>query len=115
PASEISQRPSASFAREELTRRRRHQAEMTIRKRGSDPAAIGALEESLLDQERLEHVLDRVALLADRGREIVDADRSAGELVEYAAQKLPVHHVQARRVDVEHRQRGVRDFSRDAA
>ena len=88
---------------------------MAVRQRGGDPAARGALQEALLDQERLQHVLDRVALLADRRGEVVDADRAAGELVEHRAQQLAVHHVEARRVDVEHRERVVGDVARDLA
>src|SRR6185312_17074488 len=90
---------SGSFAEELAGRRGRGQTEMAVRQRGGDPAAVGPLHETLLDQERLEHVLDRVALLADGRREIVDADRAAAELVEHAAQQLPVHHVEPQRVD----------------
>src|SRR6185503_12823472 len=64
---------------------------------------------------RLEHVLDRVALFADRAREIVDADRSAAELVDDGLQELPIHHIQARDVDVEHAQARVGYFASDAA
>jgi hypothetical protein len=35
------------------------------------------------------------AFLADCGGEILDADRSAGEFVEYGAQELAVHHVES--------------------
>ena len=65
---------SGSFAEELAGRRGRGQTEMAVRQRGGDPAAVGPLHEALLDQERLEHVLDRVALLADGRREIVDAE-----------------------------------------
>jgi hypothetical protein len=61
---------------------------MPIRQRGAHAAARRALQEALLDQERLEHVLDRVALLADRRREVVDADRPAAELVEHRRSSL---------------------------
>ena len=88
---------------------------MAVRQRRRDPAARGPLQEALLDQERLQHVLDGVALLADRRREVVDADRSAGELLEHRAQELAVHHVEARHVDVEHHERVVGDLARDLA
>ena len=52
--------------------RRRH-AEVAVRRQRRDPAARRALQEALLDQEGLDHVLDRVALLADRGGEVVQA------------------------------------------
>src|SRR6266567_633807 len=96
-------------------RRRRDDTEVPIGQRGRDPATVRALQETLLDQERLEHVLDRIAFLADRRREVVDADRSARELVEHAAQELAVHHVESQRVHVEHGQRSVRDLMRDPA
>ena len=69
---------------------------MPVRERRGDAAARGALQEALLDQERLEHVLDRVALLADRGGEVVDADRPAGEFLDDGRQQLAVHHVEPR-------------------
>jgi hypothetical protein len=59
---------------------------MPVRQRGGNPAARGALQEALLDEERLQHVLDRVPLLADGRREVLHADGSAGELVEHRAQ-----------------------------
>ena len=88
---------------------------MPVRKRGGHPAAGRALQEPLLDEERLQHILDRVAFLADRGGEILDADGPAGELVEHGAQELAVHHVEARGIDVEHRERTVGHGARDRA
>ena len=80
---------------------------MPVRSQRRHPAARGALQEALLDQERLDHVLDRVALLADRRGDVVEADRAAVEAVDHRLEQLSVHHVEAVRVDVEHRQRQV--------
>ena len=61
-------------------RRRLGEAQVAIGERGRHAAALGALQVALLDEEGLEHVLDRVALLADRRGEVVDADGAAAEL-----------------------------------
>ena len=44
---------------------------------GQQAAARRALQEALLQQERLDHLLQRVALLGQRRRQRVDADRAA--------------------------------------
>jgi hypothetical protein len=66
-----------------------------------------ALQVALLDQVGLEHVLDGVARLADRGGEVVHADRAAAEFLQHGAEQLAVHDIEAEVVDVEHGQRGV--------
>ena len=48
-------------------RLRRRDAQMPVGRQGRDAAARGALQIALLDQVGLDHILDRVALLADRG------------------------------------------------
>ena len=48
---------------------------------GEQPAARRALQEALLDQERLDDVLDRVARLRQRRRERLDADRAAAVIL----------------------------------
>src|SRR4029078_497666 len=53
------------------------QTEMLERVRGDQPAARGALQESLLDQERLDDLLDGIARLRQRGSQRLDADRPA--------------------------------------
>jgi hypothetical protein len=78
------------------------------------PTARRAHDETLLDQERLDHVLDRAALLAERRREALDADRAAVELLDDRQQQLAVHDVETERVDVEHVERRLRDFVGDA-
>ena len=84
-------------------------------KRGGHAAARRALQVTLLDEEGLQHVLDRVALLADGRGEIVDADRAAVEFGEHGLEELAVHDVEAGGVDIEHRQRGVGHRARDLA
>src|SRR4030095_5975013 len=89
---------------------RRRQSEVTVRKRRCHAPARRALQEALLDQERLQHVLDRIALLADRSRQVVDADGAAGEFVEESPQQLTVTTLESRKVHVEHRERVYRDL-----
>src|SRR5664279_4418707 len=59
--------------------RRRH-AEVTVGGQGGDAAARRALQEALLDEKGLDHVFDRVALLADRRGDVVEADRALAML-----------------------------------
>jgi hypothetical protein len=70
-------------------------------------SARRALQVALLDQVGLQHVLDGVAGFADRGGQIVHADRAAVELVQHGFQQLAVHQVEADAIHVEHLQRGV--------
>src|SRR5689334_6836014 len=49
---------------------------------GHDSPLRRPSEKSLLDEVRLVDVLDRVALLPDRGRERIEPDRPAAELVD---------------------------------
>src|SRR5262245_41517531 len=103
---------------EELAARgpaRRREPEVPIGRHGGHAPARGALQEPTLDEERLQHVLDRVALLADRVREVVDSNRSAAELLHHRAEELAIHDVQADRVDVEHRERRVGHVAGDHA
>ncbi|CAM2144510.1 hypothetical protein PT2222_160067 [Paraburkholderia tropica] len=91
------------------------QAEVAIGELRGHASARRALQKALLDQIRLKHVLDRVALLADRGGEVVHAHRAAVELVENRFEQLAVHQVEAHGIDVEHAQRGVGDLRGDRA
>ena len=56
---------------------RRGETEMAVRIDGQHAAARRALEQAALQQERLDHLLDRIALLGQRRGKRVDADRSA--------------------------------------
>src|SRR5262245_37569753 len=72
-------REQAELSRPSGAARRRVEAEVAEGLRGEEPAARRPLDEPLLDQERLDDVLDRVARLADRGGDRLDADRPAAE------------------------------------
>src|SRR5207237_320307 len=61
------------------TGRGRDEPEMRIGRAGEKTAAWRALYEALLEQERLDHILDGVAGLAERGRDGLDADRPTAE------------------------------------
>ena len=52
-------------------------SEVPIRRHCRDPAPRRPLQHALLDQIRLDDVFQRVALLADGRRQVVDADRPA--------------------------------------
>src|SRR5262245_36267288 len=88
---------------------------MLVRRARRDSAARGALQEALLDQVRLDDVLERAAFLADRSRETVDADRAAVELLDHGEQELAVHRVEAVRIHLEQVHGGFRDALVDGA
>ena len=90
-------------------------AQVAVGRQRGDAPARRALQVALLDQVGLDHVLDGVALLADAGRDVVQAHRAAVEAVDHGFEQLAVHDVEALRVDVQHGQRLVRDVLRDVA
>ena len=57
-------------------------AEVPVSADRSDPSARRALQHPLLDQVRLHHVFQRVALLAHRGGQIVDSHRAPAGLLD---------------------------------
>src|SRR4249919_2847031 len=61
---------------------RRPETEMQVRDARRHPSTCRAHHEALLNQERLDHILDGVAFLANRGRQAVDADGTAGEFLD---------------------------------
>src|ERR1019366_7151164 len=65
---------------------RLRQTEMLVGIRGGDSAARGALQITLLDQVRLDHILDGVALFTDSGGKIVHADRAVREFLDHRLQ-----------------------------
>ena len=69
-----------------------------------DAAARCALDEALLDEKRLDHVLERVARLRQRRRQRLDAHRPA-LVVSSMTQILAVHLVEPRLVDLERGER----------
>src|SRR2546428_9720306 len=88
-------------------------AEVRVGEGGRHATLRGADEESFLDEKGLEDVLDRVALLADGGRQRVEPDRPTGELVDDGEKQCTVHLVEARLVDVEEPERVPGDVARD--
>src|SRR5579871_2175160 len=88
---------------------------MCIGLAGRDASAGGAREKALLDQERLDHILERATLLGDRGGDAVDPDWATVELVDDGAQHLAVQGIKALRVDFEQIERGVCDGLIDAS
>src|SRR4029077_16611448 len=78
------------------------QAEGVISALGEDASGRGPLEQALLQEIWLEHVLDRVLLLADRDRQGREADRAAAELGRDRVQQGAVTAVESLRVDLEH-------------
>ena len=78
-------------------------------------ASGGALDEALLDKERLVHILYRACLLAYGRGDGVQADRPALEFLDYRLQDLVVHLIQTARVDVQSLQGYARDLQVDMA
>ena len=78
-------------------------------------AARGAHEESLLDQERLDHVLERAALLAHRGGQASMPTGPPSNFSMIVEQQLAVQRVEALRIHFEQIERGVRHRLVDAA
>src|SRR3990172_7918924 len=105
--------PEQSFLLRRALRGR--QPEVAVRRGRSHPPPRGPLEKSLLDEERLVHVLDRVPLLAHRRRDRFHADGAAVELLEDDPEDLPVHHVETLPVHLHLEERVVGDLLVDRA
>src|SRR5690606_40311308 len=75
------------------------EAEMQIRVAGRYPAARRAHDVALLDQIGLQYFLDSAAVLADSGRQVVEADRSAVEFFDDGQQQAAILVVEAVHVD----------------
>src|SRR5437764_14064427 len=86
---------------------------MAIRLRGRDASARGALEESVLDEERLVDLLERPHIFADGGGDGADADRSAVELLDDGLEDARVHVIESELIDLEQLQRIGGDFAID--
>src|ERR1019366_9171780 len=87
--------------------RRLLQAEMLEGMRGEQPPARRALDETLLDQERLDDVLDGVARLAQCGGHGVDADRPVAITDRNGSEIAPVHGIEAGGVHFQFAERAV--------
>ena len=83
--------------------------------RGQEPAARRALDEALLDQERLDDLLDGVARLRQTRRDGLDPDRPAAVIERDGRQVAPVHRVEPGGVDFELAKRAIGDDAIDLA
>src|SRR5262245_37127802 len=81
------------------------EAEVAEGVRGQQPAARRALDEALLDHERLDDLLDRVARLRERRSDGLDPDRAAAVVLGDHRDVAPVHGVEASAIDLERMQR----------
>ena len=88
-------------------------AKMAVSCQCSNASAWGTLQKTLLNQKGFNHVFNRLPLLADASRNIVQPDRSSVEAVNHGLQQLSVHHIKALGIDVEHRQRQVGNLKVD--
>ena len=66
-----------------------------------DPSLGGAVEESELEEIGLDHVHDRILLLADRGGDGIQIDRSAAIFFDNRLEHAAVDIVQTKRIDLE--------------
>src|SRR5581483_12469821 len=92
-----------SLAAEQIRRRwplRGLEAEQAVGLATGDAPSRRALEEALLDQERLDHILERVARFAERGSEALDACGSAVVALDQRLQELAIHQVESVLVDL---------------
>src|SRR6478736_6811295 len=81
-------------------RRRGSEPEMTERLRGEQAAARRPLDEALLEKERFDDLLDRVARLRQRRGDGLDADRAAAETLRDQLEIAPVERIEAERIDL---------------
>src|SRR5262245_24108692 len=97
------------------TRLFRREPEVSIRRRRRHAPARRALKETVLHQERLVDLLDRVRILADRRTDRVQPDGTAIELLDDRLENACIHVVEAEHVHVEQLERLVGDWLRDDA
>ena len=79
------------------------------------PAARRALDETLLDQEGLNHILERVPGLGQGGRQRFHAHRATAKGLDQGLQIAPVETVQTDLVDLQPRQRPIGHSRTDLA
>lgn len=80
----------------------RSETKVQIGARGGDTTAGGALQETLLDQIRLNNILDRLLLFTNGGGQIIEPYRSTEELIQYGQQQLAIHIVEALLIHIQH-------------
>src|SRR5688572_16146402 len=106
--------PRLQSESEELALTRRvgqFETEVPETERRRDATARRPREEPLVDQERLDHVLERSLVLADRGRERLESHRTAAEPLHDRAHHEPVETIEAGAIDVEPLQRKARPIA----
>src|SRR5712692_9302382 len=91
----------ASLEQSHLTRRARGRllTEVRVRVARRAPARGGALDEADLQQVRLHHLGQRLAVVVDRGGNRLEADRSAGVVLDDGGEKAPIEPVEPARID----------------
>src|SRR5262249_22301580 len=89
------------------------ETQMTERMAGEQPAAWRTLDEALLDQERLDDLLDGVAWLRQRRGDGLDADRTAAVIHRDRGKVAPIHGIEPGGIDLEREQRAVRNLAVD--
>src|SRR6185436_544294 len=87
--------------------------EVAIRLRGRDASAWCALQESVLDEERLVDLLEGARVLADGGGDGADTDRPAVELLDDGLENARVHVVEPELIDLEQLESVGGDFAID--
>ena len=89
------------------------ESQVAVRRGRGDAAARRALEEAGLEEVGLVEVLERAAVLAERGGDRADADGTAAELLDDRREDPPVELVEAVLVHLEARQRLARGLEVD--
>jgi hypothetical protein len=79
------------------------------------PPPRRAHQKSLLNQVRLQHILNRVTCLADRGSNVVQPDGTAIKLVNQGLQQPSILMVEPPRIDLKQVQSIMRDLVADLA
>src|SRR5437763_10259954 len=93
----------------DLRPQRHLQPQMLEGMRRQQAAARGAADEALLDEERLDDFLDRIARLRQRGGDGFDSDRAAAEIHGDATEITAVERIEPAAVDFEIAERLVGD------
>src|SRR5437762_7748271 len=100
----------ASLEEAHLTRRARGRllTEVRVRVARRAPARRGSLDEADLQQVRLHHLGQRLAVVVDRGSNRLETDRSAGIVLDDGGKKAPIEPVEPARIDAFEVERGAR-------
>src|SRR5256885_13978108 len=83
---------------------------MPVGERCGDATARRSLEEAVLNEERLVHLLDGRGILADRGANVVESDRSTLEFLDDRLEDSRIHVVEPELVHVDYPEELRRDL-----